>query len=295
MDQHRREALLKEYGEVSSNFRLLTDIRFKLLAFLPIAAAAAAALKGDSLGMHSLVVSIFGLAATIGLAIYHGRNDQLYAELVGRAAEIERTLGLPDGAFANRPRPWFTVELLGMKVKIDHGTGVGIVYAASATLWLFGVYFPCIELARRTSLIAEYVDPIWTYAMAFAVALLSTYLALKSIQRQWKARNNRMRELAAIAVERLGSLDPTGAAKDPAFIEACAVLAGIDSKTVQARAHFYGSLDEESRKHYMTTEPKLPAISHFVALLTDLPPRWILDCATNRRGTSTSIDKTATG
>src|ERR1700751_3073124 len=28
MDDHRREALLKEYGEVSNNFRLLTDIRF---------------------------------------------------------------------------------------------------------------------------------------------------------------------------------------------------------------------------------------------------------------------------
>jgi hypothetical protein len=50
MDATRREALLKEYSEVGSNFRLLTDIRFKLLGLLPIAAAAAAALKGDHLG-----------------------------------------------------------------------------------------------------------------------------------------------------------------------------------------------------------------------------------------------------
>jgi hypothetical protein len=106
MDVSRRDALLKEYSEVGANFRLLTDIRFKLLGILPIAAAIAAALKGNALGIQGFGLSLFGLVATLGLATYNARNDQLYDELVGRAASIERSLGLPDGYFANRPRPW---------------------------------------------------------------------------------------------------------------------------------------------------------------------------------------------
>ncbi len=289
MDDHLREALLKEYGEVSSNFRLLTDIRFKLLAFLPIATAAAAALKGDSSGLVSFTLSLFGLVATIGLVTYNARNDQLYDELVGRAASIERSLGLPDGTFANRPRPWLTIRIPGVSWGVDHRKGVGIIYAASVALWLFGLLAPVLEFARRTYLnlgLRHFIvsDPsAWIQVVAFALALLSTYLALKSIQRQKTTRQRRMRKLAASAVERLSSIELNGAAKDPGFISTCADLAGIDPDTVRARASFYGSLDASSLRHYMPTEPKLPAMSHFVALLTDLPPRWIFDCATNRR------------
>lgn len=290
MEQDRREALLKEYGEVSSNFRLLTDIRFKLLAFLPIATAAAAALKGDAVGGPGLVLSLFGLAATIGLAIYNTRNDQLYDQLVGRATEIERTLGLPDGAFANRPRAWLRVSLLGIKANIDHRTGVGVIYAASMALWLLGVYLPSIELARRTYFNAVGAPAAssqdvasWIHLVALGLALLSTYLGLKSIRRQRKVREKRMRELAAGAVELLCSIELSKASDDAKFVGACSELSGIDPATIQGRARYYGSLGAQALMHYMPTEPKVPAMSHFVALLTDLPPRWILDCATNRR------------
>lgn len=289
MEQNRLEVLLKEYGEVSNNFRLLTDIRFKLLAFLPIATAVAAALKDEDLGAH-LVLSLFGFAVTIGLAIYNTRNDQLYDALIGRATEIERDLLLPEGAFANRPRPWLAIRLLGMTVKIDHRTGVGTIYAASITLWLFGIYLPAVQLGRHVYLSSTDVpassatDAVtWIYFLALALAVLCTHLALKSIQRQKKTRHRRMRELAANAVSQMNSLGIEAAAEDKGFVGTCAELAGIDPATVRARASFYGSLEQASLRHYMPTEPKVRAMSHFIALLTDLPPRWIFDCATNRR------------
>src|SRR5262249_50093776 len=106
---------------------------------------------------------------------------------------------------------------------------------------------------------------------------------------QRRAREDRMQELAASAVERLGSIELSGASEAGGFVRTCSELAGIDPDTVQARARFYGSLDVEALRHYMPTEPKEAALSHFVALLTDLPPRWILDCATNRREVTKAI------
>jgi len=124
MNEHRREALLKEYGEVASNFRHLADIRFKLLAFLPIDAAAGAALKGETLGQATLVLSLFGLFVTVALAAYNARNDQLYDELVGRAALLERSLGIPDGNFANRPRPWLKIGEGKLSWTVGHRSAV---------------------------------------------------------------------------------------------------------------------------------------------------------------------------
>jgi hypothetical protein len=154
-------------------------------------------------------------------------------------------------------------------------------------LWLSGVYLHGIELARRAinAPASSNTDVAsWSYLVALALALLSTYLGLKSIRRQRKAREKRMRELAASAVEVLCSIELSRAADDADFVRACSELSGIDRAIIQRRARYYGSLDAQSFMHYMLTEPKVRAMSHFVALLTDLPPTWILDCATNRRG-----------
>src|SRR4051812_14876627 len=73
----RRAALTGEYTAVVNNFRELTEIRFKLLNLLPLASLAAAALKPDPRSPGSLPFALFGLAATIAIAAYNKRNDQL--------------------------------------------------------------------------------------------------------------------------------------------------------------------------------------------------------------------------
>lgn len=136
MDDQRRGALFEEYGEVCNNFRLLTEIRFKLLTFLPAATAITAVLSHDSFSMSTCAVSLFGLAITVGIINYNERNDQLYDELVGRAASIERDLGLFAGTFANRPKPWLSIRLLGTNHPVDHRCAINLIYASSIALWL---------------------------------------------------------------------------------------------------------------------------------------------------------------
>ena len=67
-------------------------------------------------------------------------------------------------------------------------------------------------------------------------------------------------------------------------IQNCKKLSDFDSDKIRGRAKYYGELDEQSLRHYIPRGPeKKMEMAHFVALLTDLPPRWIHDCATNRR------------
>ncbi len=175
------DALLAEYREVCNNFRLLTDIRFRLLAFLPVATAAGLALKGTGAG-ERFALSLFGLAATAGLIIYNTRNNQLYRELLERAAAIEHKLGLPDGAFAARSRPWVSVNFLGRAWMIDHAAGVGLIYQASIALWLFGLFSAALQAVGFAS--------HGTNLVALGLACVVTVWAANDIGQQIKAQRD---------------------------------------------------------------------------------------------------------
>jgi hypothetical protein len=193
MGEEQPAALLKLYEQICNNFRLLTDIRFKLLAFLPIATGAAVAFSRDQdLGARA-AISLFGLVVTIGLIIYNTRNDQLYGELAERGAEIERALGAGNGMFGARSPPWLQIDLLGPVLQIDHQTGIRIIYAASVALWLFGFLTSALQLLLRVQ------SSRWLSALAIVVAVLISYRFSSSIQRQINDENQKRIDRAKYA------------------------------------------------------------------------------------------------
>jgi hypothetical protein len=281
VDADRRDVLLTEYTEVSQNFRMLTDIRFKLLAFLPIASGAAAAVisrRGG--GVDALGLALFGLVVTAGLVTYNGRNDQLYDTLVGRAAAIERSLGVPDGAFANRPRDWFRLDVwreIGWE--IDHRTAVATIYYASIALWLYAAFSASGELAARHHEGSWW----WIDLICLALAVVVTGVGSRVVKNRKKQAAKRLRTLAAIAVTLATDREVADVVRSEAFLCACQLLAGEDRTTVTARASFFAALDKRSLPYYLGRETGEVTAARLVGAITDLAPEWLFDCATSRR------------
>lgn len=157
------EDLRLDYQQTCEQFRLLADIRFKLLAFVPILAGAAITLlSSDKVAKDSaLVVGILGFFVTVGIIIYDLRNSQFYSSAIARARFLEAELHLPKyhlprigygGIFTERPgRPHFKlfpkVQKLTQnqfendksltKITLWHDRGLALVYSASLGGWIF--------------------------------------------------------------------------------------------------------------------------------------------------------------
>jgi hypothetical protein len=308
MPKDRSEALLREYAEISSTFRMLTDIRFKLLAFLPVAAAAAAAVvAGREPDGSTLAFAMFGLVVTVGLVTYNTRNDQLYDTLVARAATVERALGIPDGAFANRPRAW--LRFGGWAV--DHRTAVASIYYASAALWLFGVLDNAASLTWRGWI--DQQTPSWLHLAALAAAIVLIAIIARLVNRHREHIADVLRDAAAEAVGLAMSRRLDELADDDDFRRCCSTLAGIPDRSrrrrwqqtrherdelcggrgrdprrdpfrhVAARIDYLAHLEPGAIGHYVVQGSGHWTAAQMVASLTDLAPEWLYDCATSRR------------
>jgi hypothetical protein len=138
------DRLRLDYEQTTQLMRTLTDIRFKLLAFVPTIAGASVGLLGHPQKAAELIaVGLLGLFATVGILLYELGNAQVYDAVVHRAEALERMLGLapvldPErgrgGLFGERPPRSLT--LFGM-LAVRHDRGLGLVYGAALAGWTY--------------------------------------------------------------------------------------------------------------------------------------------------------------
>jgi hypothetical protein len=122
-----------EYGATTDLVRSLTDVRFKLLAFVPTIAGTAVAL----LGRHTqpaelLAVGALGLVATLGVVVYELHNTELYEYAIGRAEALERELGM---------------ALLSGRPSHERERPLALVYAAVLGAWSYLVAWGALAAA----------------------------------------------------------------------------------------------------------------------------------------------------
>jgi hypothetical protein len=132
------DRLRLEYEQTLQLVRTLTDVRFKLLAFVPTIAGFGVGLFGKPRpAVELLAVGLIGLVATLGILIYELRNSQTYAAAVRRAAELERTLGMASGpGDLLTERRGHTARLFGL-IAVWQERGLALVYGAAISGWTY--------------------------------------------------------------------------------------------------------------------------------------------------------------
>ena len=147
-----RELERLDYEQTAQLVRALTEVRFKLLAFVPTIAGAAVAFTSEPDNPGALLaLGSLGLVATLGIFVYELRNSQLYDAAVHRAEVLERRLGIRSiadetrigGVFGERPDR--SLRLFG-RAAVWHDRGLALVYAAALAGWTYLVGWGVVAL-----------------------------------------------------------------------------------------------------------------------------------------------------
>jgi hypothetical protein len=274
----KTEIAKAEYTEVVTQFRALTDIRFKLLAFLPLGTVAGAVfVQQTGALMKEPAIAAFAFVVTVCIATYNKRNDQFYDELVKRAAELERSLEVENGSFMDRPKEWLKYGF----VTVGHRWPIGLIYAASASLWasllsaaLWVTYAPPATSALPGTAALPTAPPKWLPILS-VIVVISCWLGLRQIAKQHK--KNVERAIKRLMDELVGPDDLPEPLQDR-FVKQ---ITAKENKILDVRE------DEARRRlgyHWERYKPKGDphAASMLLAAVTDLPARWLEDIKTGR-------------
>jgi len=104
-----------DYQTTVDIIKMLTDIRFKLLAFIPTVAGLAVIFSEESnLGPGTVALGILGLVFTIGVALYDLRNSMIYDAAIHRAKGIEKKMGFTSYSYyvAERYQDYYKYKIV---------------------------------------------------------------------------------------------------------------------------------------------------------------------------------------
>jgi hypothetical protein len=143
-----------DYQQTTDFLRMLTDVRFKLLALVPTLSGAAVALIGHpSSAVQLLALGLLGLIATLGILVYELRNSQLFDYAARRAERLESALelaslgddGRPGGLFSERPEA--SLRLFSL-LTLNRDSGLALVYSAALAGWTYLVAWGVLHAAH---------------------------------------------------------------------------------------------------------------------------------------------------
>ena len=143
---------LADYERTVSTIHQLTEVRFKLAAFLPaLTGAAVVLLTSSELGpLTKATLAVGGLMFSLGIVLYDLRNSQHYNSATGRAEQLERVLGLEKfgsdknpGLFGSRLDTTQNMEAKGrnhfLGIAVRHGQALALVYTAVLGAWIWAI------------------------------------------------------------------------------------------------------------------------------------------------------------
>jgi hypothetical protein len=140
----QHDLLLGLYREKCTSWRMLRDVRFKLLALVPtVSLLAVINLLGASGFTKELtpyvrvVIAVIGCCVTAALLVYERRNSQLYYDLISRGRKIEEELDVDTGQFRGRLRARFRI--------LGHDTAIYVVYLGAILVWCFAAAIVVIQ------------------------------------------------------------------------------------------------------------------------------------------------------
>jgi hypothetical protein len=281
MEGDREAVRLAEYAAVVSQFRTLAGARFKLLGLLPLGTLGAILLIGRD-GRMLAPIALFGTLIALGLFAYQLRNDQLQDELVSRAAQIERELGLYEGSFLQRPGPW---HRLAPGLHVEHGWPVRLVYGATIGLWLTLFFDGLFSWVERGSL--AMLGAIPAALLSGALVFVVGRTAASSRERYSRAvkealdilvkrpidrpivppHDDDLQEIADILRRRLGT----------SYGQAGNYLDRLKFYLADGRDAFLG------RRQAVEGTWDIEEAARLLAQTIDMPARWIFDVYSKRR------------